>query len=98
LQPVGGVLLLLGVVDSGNPIPNTNELALVMDSTGAWSVSADLSPPIWGAGVWSGASYQGCLWLVAGMAASATLRVFRLNHVLPGTAFTLTPPPASASE
>lgn len=98
LLPVGGVLLLLGVVDSGNPIPNTNQLALVMDSTGAWSVSADLSPPIWGAGVWSAASYQGCLWLVAGMSASATLRVFRLNQVLPGTTFTLTPPPASVSE
>jgi hypothetical protein len=92
LLPVGGALLLLGVVDSGNPIPNTNQLALVMDSAGAWSVSANLSPPIWGAGVWSAAVYQGCLWLAAGMVTSGTLRVFRLNQVLPGTAFTLTPP------
>jgi hypothetical protein len=97
LLPVGGVLLLLGVVDSGNPIPNTNQLALVMNSAGAWSVSADLSPPIWGAGVWCAAVYQGCLWFAAGMLGSGTLGVFRFNQVLPGTAFTLTPP-NSASE
>jgi hypothetical protein len=98
LLPVGGVLLLLGVVDSGNPIPNTNQLAMVMDSTGAWSVSAELSPPIWGAGVWSAAFYQGCLCFVAGMEGGATLRVIRFNQVLQGTAFTLMPPTNDASE
>ena len=82
----------------GNPIPNTNQVALVMDNAGTWSVSANLSPPIWGGGLWSAAVYQGCLAVAVGMIATSTLSVFRLNQILPGTAFTLTPTGNSASE
>jgi hypothetical protein len=95
LLPVGGVLLLLGQLDAGT---NTNQLAVVMDYKGAWSVSPDLSPPLFGGAAWSAATFQGCLWLVATLVGSETPQFFRLNQVLPATTFTLTPPASGAFE
>jgi hypothetical protein len=83
LLPVGGVLLLLS-------IPLENELFMVMDPTGVWSASTDLSPPV--AGVfWSAATYQGRLWAVCQPGSGLTIPFFRLNRVMPGITFTLTP-------
>ena len=90
LVPVGDVLLAIGSADG-----KTN-FTLVMDSTGSWSASTGLSHIIEGM-VWAAATYKGCLWLAVG-GLSPNLKFFRVNQVLPGTTFTLTPPTNSASQ
>ena len=90
LLPVGGVLLLLSMAIE-------NDLFMVMDPTGVWSACADLSPPVVGV-FWSAATYQGCLWAVCQPGSGLTIPFFRLNRVMPGITFTLTPAVISASQ
>ena len=87
LLPVGDALLLVSV-----------SAAMVMNSTGAWSVYTDFPFPALGATPWSGATYNGCLWLLAPDGNSDVIRFFLLNKIVQGTTFTLTPSANSASQ
>jgi hypothetical protein len=95
LLPVGGVLLLLGAVDTNGPV------ARVMDPAGAWSAT-DL-PAHQRTLSWSAATHLGCLWvgcwpLTYRDPNQLTLQFFRLNRVMPETPFRLTPTDTSTSE
>ena len=93
LMPVGGVVLVFGFTGLQGGMA-----AMVMDPVGTWSFSASLSPPTSNAQFGPAAVHQGCLWLMARIFLQQQFQFFRVNQVLPGTVFALTPTGNSSSD